>query len=592
MRGGEKAKDFKGTIGKLFRYIGKYKAAVVVVAIFAIGSTIFNVVCPKVLGKATTALSEGIMNKITGNGGIDFTYIGKILLFCLGLYVLSVTFSFVQGFIMTGITQKVCYRMRREVSEKINRMPMSYFESRTYGEVLSRITNDIDTMGNGLNQSITQLITSVSTVIGVIVMMLTISPLMTLISVLILPISIMLMMFVIKKSQRFFKQQQEYVGHINGQVEEVYGGHNVIKAFNKENDVRREFHETNETLYKSAWKSQFFSGLMQPIMMFVGNLGYVAVAISGAALAIRGTIQIGDIQAFIQYVKNLTQPVQQVAQVTNMMQQMAAAAERVFELLEEKEEEQIVENPVSTEGIKGEVTFEHVKFGYNPDQIIIKDFSAHVKPGQQVAIVGPTGAGKTTMVKLLMRFYDVNGGAILLDGHNIKDFNRRELRDVFGMVLQDTWLFKGTIMENIRYGRLDATDEEVIAAAKAAHAHRFISALPGGYNMELNEEITNISQGQKQLLTIARAILADNPVLILDEATSSVDTRTEHRIQRAMDNLMKGRTRFVIAHRLSTIKNADIILVMKDGDIIEQGNHDELMAQNGFYADLYNSQWS
>ena len=592
MRGGEKAKDFKGTIGKLFRYIGKYKAAVVVVAIFAIGSTIFNVVCPKVLGKATTALSEGIMNKITGNGGIDFTYIGKILLFCLGLYVLSVTFSFVQGFIMTGITQKVCYRMRREVSEKINRMPMSYFESRTYGEVLSRITNDIDTMGNGLNQSITQLITSVSTVIGVIVMMLTISPLMTLISVLILPISIMLMMFVIKKSQRFFKQQQEYVGHINGQVEEVYGGHNVIKAFNKENDVRREFHETNETLYKSAWKSQFFSGLMQPIMMFVGNLGYVAVAISGAALAIRGTIQIGDIQAFIQYMKNLTQPVQQVAQVTNMMQQMAAAAERVFELLEEKEEEQIVENPVSTEGIKGEVTFEHVKFGYNPDQIIIKDFSAHVKPGQQVAIVGPTGAGKTTMVKLLMRFYDVNGGAILLDGHNIKDFNRRELRDVFGMVLQDTWLFKGTIMENIRYGRLDATDEEVIAAAKAAHAHRFISALPGGYNMELNEEITNISQGQKQLLTIARAILADNPVLILDEATSSVDTRTEHRIQRAMDNLMKGRTSFVIAHRLSTIKNADIILVMKDGDIIEQGNHDELMAQNGFYADLYNSQWS
>lgn len=592
MMGGEKAKDFKGTIGKLFRYIGKYKAAVIVVAIFAIGSTIFNVVCPKVLGKATTALSEGIMNKITGNGGIDFTYIGKILLFCLGLYVLSVAFNFVQGFIMTGITQKVCYRMRREVSEKINRMPMSYFESRTYGEVLSRITNDIDTMGNGLNQSITQLITSVSTVIGVIVMMLTISPLMTLISVLILPISIMLMMFVIKRSQRFFKQQQEYVGHINGQVEEVYGGHNVIKAFNKEDDVRKEFHETNETLYKSAWKSQFFSGLMQPIMMFVGNLGYVAVAISGAALAIRGTIQIGDIQAFIQYVKNLTQPVQQVAQVTNMMQQMAAAAERVFELLEEKEEEQIVENPVSTEGIKGEVTFEHVKFGYNPEQIIIKDFSAHVKPGQQVAIVGPTGAGKTTMVKLLMRFYDVNGGAILLDGHNIKDFNRRELRDVFGMVLQDTWLFKGTIMENIRYGRLDATDEEVIAAAKAAHAHRFISALPGGYNMELNEEITNISQGQKQLLTIARAILADNPVLILDEATSSVDTRTEHRIQKAMDNLMKGRTSFVIAHRLSTIKNADIILVMKDGDIIEQGNHEELMAQNGFYADLYNSQWS
>ena len=591
MRGGEKAKDFKGTIGKLFRYIGKYKAAVVVVAIFAIGSTIFNVVCPKVLGKATTALSEGIMNKITGNGGIDFTYIGKILLFCLGLYVLSVTFSFVQGFIMTGITQKVCYRMRREVSEKINRMPMSYFESRTYGEVLSRITNDIDTMGNGLNQSITQLITSVSTVIGVIVMMLTISPLMTLISVLILPISIMLMMFVIKKSQRFFKQQQEYVGHINGQVEEVYGGHNVIKAFNKENDVRREFHETNETLYKSAWKSQFFSGLMQPIMMFVGNLGYVAVAISGAALAIRGTIQIGDIQAFIQYVKNLTQPVQQVAQVTNMMQQMAAAAERVFELLEEKEEEQIVENPVSTEGIKGEVTFEHVKFGYNPDQIIIHDFCAKVKPGQKIAIVGPTGAGKTTMVKLLMRYYDVNSGAILLDDHNIRDFNRRELRDAFGMVLQDTWLFKGSIMENIRYGRLDATDEEVIAAAKAARAHHFIQTLPGGYQMELNEDASNVSQGQKQLLTIARAILADNKILILDEATSSVDTRTEIEIQKAMDNLMKGRTSFVIAHRLSTIRDADLILVMKDGDIIEQGNHEELLAKNGFYANLYNSQF-
>ena len=591
MMGGEKAKDFKGTIGKLFRYIGKYKAAVVVVAIFAIGSTVFNVVCPKVLGKATTALSEGIMNKITGNGGIDFTYIGKILLFCLGLYVLSVAFSFVQGFIMTGITQKVCYRMRREVSEKINRMPMSYFESRTYGEVLSRITNDIDTMGNGLNQSITQLITSVSTVIGVIVMMLTISPLMTLISVLILPISIMLMMFVIKKSQRFFKQQQEYVGHINGQVEEVYGGHNVIKAFNKENDVRKEFHETNETLYKSAWKSQFFSGLMQPIMMFVGNLGYVAVAISGAALAIRGTIQIGDIQAFIQYVKNFTQPIQQIAQVANQLQSMAAASERVFEFLEEEEEDVTVENPVKLDKIEGSVEFSHVHFGYNPDQIIINDFSAKVEPGQQIAIVGPTGAGKTTMVKLLMRFYDVTSGAILVDGHDIRDYNRTDLRDAFGMVLQDTWLFKGTIMENIRYGRLDATDEEVIAAAKAAHAHHFIQTLPGGYDMELNEDASNVSQGQKQLLTIARAILADNRILILDEATSSVDTRTEIRIQKALDNLMKGRTSFVIAHRLSTIKNADMILVMKDGDIIEQGTHDELLAKNGFYAELYNSQF-
>ena len=591
MGGGEKAKDFKGTISKLVRYSRKYLPAVIVVMVIAVFSTVFNVVCPKVLGKATTALSEGIMRKINGIGGIDFTYIGKILLFCLGLYLLSVLFNFTQGIIMTGVTQKLCYKMRKDVSEKINRMPLKYFESRTYGEVLSRITNDIDTMGNGLNQSITQLITSVSTVVGVFIMMLTISPLMTMIAIIILPISVALMGIIIKKSQRFFKQQQEYVGHINGQVEEVYGGHTVIKAFNKEETTLKEFHETNEVLYKSAWKAQFFSGLMQPVMMFVGNLGYVGVAISGAALAIRGTITIGDIQAFIQYVKNFTQPIQQVAQVTNMMQQMAAAAERVFELLEEEEEVQVVEHPASVENIKGEVDFRHVKFGYDPEKIIIHDFSVHVDPGKQVAIVGPTGAGKTTMVKLLMRFYDVNEGAILLDGHNVKEYNRRELRDALGMVLQETWLFKGTIMENIRYGRLDATDEEVIAAAKAAHAHRFISALPGGYQMELNEEVTNISQGQKQLLTIARAILANNPVLILDEATSSVDTRTEHSIQRAMDNLMKGRTSFVIAHRLSTIKNADIILVMKDGDIIEQGNHEELMAQNGFYAELYNSQF-
>lgn len=591
MGGGEKAKDFKGTISKLVRYSRKYLPAVIVVMVIAVFSTVFNVVCPKVLGKATTALSEGIMRKINGIGGIDFTYIGKILLFCLGLYLLSVLFNFTQGIIMTGVTQKLCYKMRKDVSEKINRMPLKYFESRTYGEVLSRITNDIDTMGNGLNQSITQLITSVSTVIGVFIMMLTISPLMTMIAIIILPISVALMGIIIKKSQRFFKQQQEYVGHINGQVEEVYGGHTVIKAFNKEETTLKEFHETNEVLYKSAWKAQFFSGLMQPVMMFVGNLGYVGVAISGAALAIRGTITIGDIQAFIQYVKNFTQPIQQVAQVTNMMQQMAAAAERVFELLEEEEEVQVVEHPASVEDIKGEVDFRHVKFGYDPEKIIIHDFSVHVDPGKQVAIVGPTGAGKTTMVKLLMRFYDVNEGAILLDGHNVTEYNRRELRDALGMVLQETWLFKGTIMENIRYGRLDATDEEVIAAAKAAHAHRFISALPGGYQMELNEEVTNISQGQKQLLTIARAILANNPVLILDEATSSVDTRTEHSIQRAMDNLMKGRTSFVIAHRLSTIKNADIILVMKDGDIIEQGNHEELMAQNGFYAELYNSQF-
>ena len=591
MGGGEKAKDFKGTISKLVRYSRKYLPAVIVVMVIAVFSTVFNVVCPKVLGKATTALSEGIMRKINGIGGIDFTYIGKILLFCMGLYLLSVLFNFTQGIIMTGVTQKLCYKMRKDVSEKINRMPLKYFESRTYGEVLSRITNDIDTMGNGLNQSITQLITSVSTVIGVFIMMLTISPLMTMIAIIILPISVALMGIIIKKSQRFFKQQQEYVGHINGQVEEVYGGHTVIKAFNKEETTLKEFHETNEVLYKSAWKAQFFSGLMQPVMMFVGNLGYVGVAISGAALAIRGTITIGDIQAFIQYVKNFTQPIQQVAQVTNMMQQMAAAAERVFELLEEEEEVQVVEHPASVEDIKGEVDFRHVKFGYDPEKIIIHDFSVHVDPGKQVAIVGPTGAGKTTMVKLLMRFYDVNEGAILLDGHNVKEYNRRELRDALGMVLQETWLFKGTIMENIRYGRLDATDEEVIAAAKAAHAHRFISALPGGYQMELNEEVTNISQGQKQLLTIARAILANNPVLILDEATSSVDTRTEHSIQRAMDNLMKGRTSFVIAHRLSTIKDADVILVMKDGDIVEQGTHDELLAKNGFYADLYNSQF-
>ncbi len=591
MAGGEKAKDFKGTIKKLLRYIGKYKIAILIVMFFAVCSTVFNVICPKVLGKATTGLSEGIMNKISGNGGIDFGYIGRILLICLGLYLFSVVFNFIQGFIMTGITQKICYRMRKEVSEKINRMPMKYFESRTYGEVLSRITNDIDTMGNGLNQSITQLITSITTVVGVFIMMLTISPLMTMIALLILPISVVLMGIVIKRSQRFFKTQQEYVGHINGQVEEIYGGHKVVKAFNKEDAVLKEFHDANQILYKSAWKAQFFSGLMHPIMMFVGNLGYVGVAISGAALAIKGTIEIGDIQAFIQYVKNFTQPIQQVAQVTNMMQMMAAAAERVFEVLEEEEEEQETDHPVPASGIRGQVTFSHVRFGYDPEQIIIRDFSAEVKQGQQVAIVGPTGAGKTTMVKLLMRFYDVSDGAILLDGHNVKDFNRRELRDVFGMVLQDTWLFKGTIMENIRYGRLDATDEEVIAAAKAAHAHRFITTLPGGYQMELNEELTNISQGQKQLLTIARAILANNPVLILDEATSSVDTRTEHSIQRAMDNLMKGRTSFVIAHRLSTIKNADMILVMKDGDIIEQGTHEELMQQNGFYAELYNSQF-
>ena len=545
----------------------------------------------KTLGKATTALSEGLMAKIQGTGSIDFTYIGQILLFELGLYVCSAAFNFIQGWIMTGVTQKICYRMRKEISRKINRMPMKYFESRTYGEVLSRITNDVDTLGQGLNQSITTIITSVATLVGVLIMMLSISPLMTLIAIVILPISMALISFVVKKSQKYFKDQQEYLGHINGQVEEVYGGHLVIKAFNREKDTIEEFNRTNEILYQSAWKSQFLSGMMQPIMMFVGNLGYAAVALSGGLLAIRGTITIGDIQAFIQYVKNFTQPIQQIAQVINQVQSMAAASERVFEFLNEEEEDQTVEHPADVSAVTGTVDFDHVQFGYNPDQTIIKDFSAHVKPGQKIAIVGPTGAGKTTMVKLLMRFYDVNSGSIKLDGHDVRDFNRRELRDAFGMVLQDTWLFKGTIMENIRYGRLEATDEEVIAAAKAAHADHFIKTLPGGYQMELNEDASNVSQGQKQLLTIARAILADNKILILDEATSSVDTRTEVTIQKAMDNLMRGRTSFVIAHRLSTIRNADLILVMKDGDIVEQGNHEELLEKNGFYANLYNSQF-
>jgi ATP-binding cassette subfamily B protein len=588
----EKAKDFKGSIGKLLSYIGSFKFAVIVVMIFAAVSTVFNVIGPKILGKATTALAEGLMNKIYGTGGMDFEYIGRILLLVLGLYVLSIIFSFCQGWIMTGVTQKVCYRLRKEISEKINRMPLKYFESRTYGEVLSRITNDVDTLGQGLNQSITTIITSLATLIGVLVMMLSISPVMTIIAIVILPVSAGLVSFIVKRSQKYFITQQEYLGRINGQVEETYAGHNVVKAFDKESDMVEQFNETNEVLYHSAWKSQFFSGMMQPVMAFVGNLGYVAVAISGGFFAIKGVITIGDIQAFIQYVKSFTQPITQIAQVINQVQSMAAAAERVFEFLGEEEEQQIASNPVSTENIRGSVEFSHVKFGYKADQPVIHDFSAKVEPGQKVAIVGPTGAGKTTMVKLLMRFYDVDGGQILLDGHDIRDFNRRDLRDAFGMVLQDTWLYKGTIMENIRYGRLSATDEEVIAAAKAAHADHFISTLPGGYRMELNEDASNVSQGQKQLLTIARAILADNPVLILDEATSSIDTRTEQLIQRAMDNLMKGRTSFVIAHRLSTIKNADMILVMKDGDIIEHGSHDALMAQGGFYAELYNSQFA
>ena len=591
MMPGEKPKDFKGSMGKLIRYMGNYWAAIIVVMIFAAVSTVFSVLGPKVMGQATTALADGLMSKITGTGGIDFSYIGKILLITLSLYVASAVFSFVQGWIMTAITQKTCYRMRKEISQKINRMPMKYFESRTYGEVLSRITNDVDTLGQSLNQSITQIITSTATMIGVLVMMLSISPLMTLIALVILPISVALISFVIKHSQKYFRQQQEYLGHINGQVEEVYGGHLVIQAYNKQEETIREFKDTNKVLYDSAWKSQFLSGMMMPIMTFVGNLGYAGVAISGGILAIRNVITIGDIQAFIQYVKSFTQPIQQIAQVANQLQSMTAASERVFAFLEEEEEEFQAKEDIDVSKICGEVEFDHVHFGYNPDQIIIRDFSAKVKPGQKIAIVGPTGAGKTTMVKLLMRFYDVNEGRILVDGHDIRNYDRHELREAFGMVLQDTWLFKGTIMENIRYGRLDATDEEVIEAAKAAHAHHFIQTLPGGYQMELNEDASNVSQGQKQLLTIARAILADNKIMILDEATSSVDTRTEVRIQKAMDNLMEGRTSFIIAHRLSTIRNADLILVMKDGDIVEQGTHEELLARNGFYADLYNSQF-
>ncbi len=591
MQPGEKPKDLKKSVKKLMQYIAKYKIGIFVVMLFAAFSTIFNVAGPKILGKATTALSEGLMKKIQGTGSIDFHKIGLILLIVLALYLASALFSFVQGWIMTGITQKVCYRLRREISEKINRMPMKYFESRTYGEVLSRITNDVDTLGQGLNQSITTIITSVATLIGVMVMMLSISPLMTLIALIILPISMGLIALVTRKSQKYFHAQQEYLGHINGQVEEVYGGHLVVKAFNHEKETIDEFERTNRILYNSAWKSQFLSGMMQPIMMFVGNLGYACVALTGGLLAIKNVITIGDIQAFIQYVKNFTQPIQQIAQVINMVQSMSAASERVFEFLEEEEEIQLAEQPADISKVTGEVTFDHVGFGYQPEQPIIHDFSAHVEPGQKIAIVGPTGAGKTTMVKLLMRFYDVDRGSIRLNDRDIRDFNRRDLRDAFGMVLQDTWLFKGTIMENIRYGRLDATDEEVIAAAKAARAHHFIQTLPGGYQMELNEDASNVSQGQKQLLTIARAILADNKILILDEATSSVDTRTEIEIQKAMDNLMKGRTSFVIAHRLSTIRNADLILVMKDGDIIEQGDHDTLLAANGFYANLYNSQF-
>ena len=591
MRPTEKAKDFKGSMGKLFRYMSRYRLRFVMVFIFAVAGTVFNIAGPKILGKATTELYTGLVAKVNGTGGIDFGKIGTILLWTLGLYLASACFSFIQGWIMTGISNDVTYNLRKDISKKINKLPLNYFESRTNGEILSRVTNDVDTLQMSLNQSLTQLITSVTTLIGVFIMMLSINVWMTLAALLILPVSMFIIQTVMRHSQKYFQAQQKYLGAVNGQIEENFGGHDVVRVFNKEKDVLEEFEKDNKKLYESAWKSQFFSGMMMPIMQFVGNLGYVMVALLGGVFVIKGSIEVGDIQSFFQYIRNFTQPIQQIAQVTNLLQSSAAASERVFEFLDEEEEVQQPENPDSIEGLNGNVQFEHVEFGYNSDKIIVHDFSADVHDGQKVAIVGPTGAGKTTMVKLLMRFYDVNKGAIKVDGHDVRNFNRSELHEMFGMVRQDTWLFSGTIMENIRYGRLDATDEEVIAAAKAAHIHNFIMQQPGGYQMVLDEETSNISQGQKQLLTIARAILADNKILILDEATSSVDTRTEMQIQRAMDNLMKGRTSFVIAHRLSTIKDADLILVMKDGDIIEQGNHKELLAANGFYADLYNSQF-
>ena len=594
MRGpAEKAKDFKGTMKTLASYLAKYKLSIIIVFIFAIGSVTFSVIGPKILGKATTEIFNGLVSKVSGSGkGIDFDAIKKILISLIILYVISTVFSFVQGFVMSGISQKVAYNLRDELVKKLNRLPMKYFDTKTHGEVLSRFTNDIDTLAQSLNQSLTQIITSITTLVGVFIMMLSISVVMTFSALIVIPISLFLISFIIKRSQKFFKSQQEFLGQVNGQVEELYGGHTVDQAFNREDESIKEFNKINDKLYDSAWKSQFLSGTMQPLMMFVGNLSYVIVSILGGYLVIKNKIEVGDIQSFIQYVRSFNQPISQMAQISNQLQSTAAAAERVFEFLNEEEEDVTVENPISIEGLQGRIDFQNVRFGYDENRTIIKDFTAHVKPGQKVALVGPTGAGKSTMIKLLMRFYDVNSGAILVDGHNIKDFNRSELRELFGMVLQDTWLFSGSIKENIRYGRLDATDEEVIEASKAAHVHHFIKTLPDGYNMLLNEESSNISQGQKQLLTIARAILADPKILILDEATSSVDTRTELLIQKAMDNLMEGRTSFVIAHRLSTIRDADLILVINDGDIVEQGNHEELLAKNGFYANLYNSQFA
>ncbi|WP_242214728.1 ABC transporter ATP-binding protein [Bacillus cereus group sp. BfR-BA-01383] len=593
MRKIEKAKNFKGTMNKLLQYLKPYKLSILVVILFTIGSAAFTIVGPKILGNATTRLFEGLVSKVSGAPGaaIDFTYIGNIVILLLGLYILSTVFGIIQGYIISGVAQKVSYNFRKEIDEKINRMPLKYFDKTTHGEVLSRITNDVDTVSQTLNQSMSQIITSVITIIGVLIMMLSISWQMTLVALLILPVSMILIMAVVKRSQKYFKYQQEYLGHVNGQVEEIYSGHNIVKAFNKEEEEVKKFEEVNDTLYHSAWKSQFLSGMMMPIMTFIGNIGYVAVSILGGWLAVKRTIAVGDILAFVQYVRSFTQPIAQVAQIANVLQSTAAAAERVFEFLEEEEEVPEAENPVKLQKVQGEVTFQDVQFGYNLDKIIINNFSSNIKPGQKVAIVGPTGAGKTTIVKLLMRFYDINSGAICIDGHDIKDFTREDLRNMFGMVLQDTWLFNGSIMENIRYGRLDATDEEVIEAAKAAHVHSFVKTLPNKYQMELNEEASNVSQGQKQLLTIARALIADPKILILDEATSSIDTRTEVLIQKAMENLMEGRTSFIIAHRLSTIRDADLILVMKDGDIVEQGNHEELLKADGFYASLYNSQF-
>lgn len=592
VRGGEKARDFKGTMKKLIKYLSAYKFSIISVFILAALSASFSIAGPKILSKAITKIFEGVMNKITGQGsGIDFEYVGKIILILIGLYGLSALFGYLQGWIMSGVAMKVTYRFRKEISEKINRLPLKYFESTNQGEILSRITNDVDTITQTLNQSLTQIITSVTTVVGVLIMMFTINWLMTLVALLIIPLSSLVIAFIVKHSQRYFREQQDYLGHVNGHVEEMYGGHNIVKAFNGEKKSIEKFDVLNNTLYGTAWKSQFLTGIMMPLMNVIGNLGYVAVTVLGSWLVIKNAIEVGDIQAFIQYIRSFTQPIAQIANISNILQQTAACAERVFEFLEEEEEVSDNPQPVKVEDIKGNVEFRNVRFGYRPDKMVINNFSASIKAGQKVAIVGPTGAGKTTIVKLLMRFYDVNEGAILIDGHDIRDFTREDLRSLFGMVLQDTWLYNGTIMDNIRYGRLDATDEEVIKAAKAAHVDSFVRTLPGGYNMVLNEETTNISQGQKQLLTIARAILKDPKILILDEATSSVDTLTEIQIQKAMDYLMKGRTSFIIAHRLSTIRDADLILVMNHGDIVEQGTHEELLKKGGFYASLYNSQF-